>query len=299
MNFLLNFVYKLRNHAVTSGLYFLYLFASCVLTMLVEALLIFFIDKIIVLEYFPATVIRIVIYTVGVPAIIAVLGYFEGYKDMKYSIGEVIVPYIPAAVLHLLFAMLFKFQGFVSGSVRFTAGLIANGADITYDSLLNVTPYWIFLAVFAAYEVLYCLVFLLAKYFGVQKHIIFRGELRKGEVSPQVTEHSQQSQVIPHVSSNDDVSFDSTPVVNQEQQPHPYSQPAHDLAVASLVCSIICFFLVGAPLSIVAIVCAAMARHRGNTEGITTAGLVCGIVALVLSIVLTILLGFLNFLILS
>ena len=161
MNFLLNFVYKLRNHAVTSGLYFLYLFASCVLTMLVEALLIFFVDKIIVLAYFPATVIRIVIYTVGVPAIIAVLGYFEGYKDMKYSIGEVIVPYIPAAVLHLLFAMLFKFQGFVSGSVRFTAGLIANGADITYDSLLNVTPYWMFLAVFAAYEVLYCLVFLL------------------------------------------------------------------------------------------------------------------------------------------
>ena len=181
MKSILNFLYKIRNNAVTSGLYFLYLFASCVLTMLVEAMLVFFVEKFIIIEYFPLTIMRIVIYSLGVTALIALFGYAEGYRDAEYHMGEVIWSYIPAMILHLLFAMLFKFQGFVSGSVRFTAGLLANGQGITYDNLINATPYWMFLAVFAAYGVLYFLVFAISKYWGVQKRIIFRGELRKNE----------------------------------------------------------------------------------------------------------------------
>ena len=82
---------------------------------------------------------------------------------------------------HTIFAMLFKFQAFVSGAVRFTAGMIHNGWGITYDSLINDTPYWGFLVTYAAYAVLYVAVFTLAKYLGAQKRIMDRAELRRGE----------------------------------------------------------------------------------------------------------------------
>jgi hypothetical protein len=77
--------------------------------------------------------------------------------------------------------MLFKFQAFVSGAVRFTAGLIYNGWDVTYDSLINETPYHMFLLVFAGYGLLYTAVLTVSKYLGAQKRVMDRAELRIGE----------------------------------------------------------------------------------------------------------------------
>ncbi len=173
---------KIKNVALNLLVYFLYAFGSCIMVMLVESLLVSVIEKFVALPYPVLTVIRIVIYTLGVTAMMAVLGYFEGYRESECPVGETVVSGILASVLHLIFAMLFKFQGFVSGSVRFTAGLLHNGWDITYDSLINETPYELFLLVFAAYGLLYIGTLTIAKYLGAQKRIIDRADLRKGEV---------------------------------------------------------------------------------------------------------------------
>ena len=172
---------KLKNVALNLPVYFLYVFGSCILVMLTEALLIAVIDKFVVLPYSVLTIVRIVIYTAGVTAILAVLGYYEGYREGVCPVGETVVSSVLASVLHLLFAMLFKFQGFVSGSVRFTAGLLHNGMNITYDSLINETPYGLFLLVFVAYEVIYFTAFTISKYFGAQKRVIDRADLRRYE----------------------------------------------------------------------------------------------------------------------
>ncbi len=172
---------KIKTFLVTSLIYFLYLFSACFLVMLIESFLVFVLNKLVVLTYFSLTVIRVVVYTPCVIALVGVFGYAEGYKEEYFSVKDIVLPYLPAAILHLLFAMLFKFQPFVAGSVRFTAGLIANGTDITYDSLLNQTTYATFLWVFFAYSVVYCLTLLIAKYFGMQKRIMVRGEIRKHE----------------------------------------------------------------------------------------------------------------------
>lgn len=70
------------------------------------------------------------------------------------------------------------------------------------------------------------------------------------------------------------------------QQPYnPYQpavQPAHNLAMASLICSIISFFCCGLPLSIAGLICAIKAKNQGNTESIRTAGFVVSIIALVI-----------------
>ena len=172
---------KLKNAALNLLVYFLYFFGSCVLVMLAEALLISVLEKFVVIPYPALTVIRIVVYTAGVPAILGVLGYFEGYREAACPMGDTVAGGVMAAILHLIFAMLFKFEGFVSGAVRFTAGLLYNGSAITYDSLINKTPYALFLLVFAVYSLLYIGILTVAKYFGAQKRIIDRAELRKNE----------------------------------------------------------------------------------------------------------------------
>lgn len=174
---------KLKNAALNLLVYFLYMFGSCVLVMLSEALLIKVIEKFVFIPYPVLTVMRIVIYTVGVPAILGVLGHAEGYRESECAIGDTVVGGILASVLHLIFAILFKFEGFVAGGVRFTAGLLHNGWSITYETLINRTPYALFLLVFAVYSLLYIGILTLSKYFGAQKRIIDRAELRKNETA--------------------------------------------------------------------------------------------------------------------
>ena len=172
---------KIKNAALNLVVYFLYFFGSCVLVMLAEALLINVLEKFVALPYPVQTVIRIVVYTAGVPSILGVWGHAEGYREAECSIPETVVGGILGAVLHLIFAMLFKFEGFVSGAVRFTAGLLHNGWTISYDSLINETPYALFLLVFLLYSALYITVLTITKRLGAQKRVIDRAELRKGE----------------------------------------------------------------------------------------------------------------------
>ena len=154
-----------KNICINGFFYFLYFFGSCFVVMLAEALFINVVEKFIALPYPVLTVMRIVIYTAGVVAILAVAGYKEGYREASCHVGATIASGAIATVLHLLFAMLFHYQGFVSGSVRFTAGLVFNGWDVTY----------------AAYALLYVAALTLSKYLGAQKRILDRAELRMGE----------------------------------------------------------------------------------------------------------------------
>ena len=179
---------KIKNIALDLLIYFLYFLGSCILVMLAEALLVSIIEKFVAIPYPVLTVIRIVIYTAGVPALLGCLGYFEGYREAACSVPETVISGLLASVLHLIFAMLFQFQAFVSGSVRFTAGLLHNGWKITYDSLINATPYSLFLLTFAVYSLLYICVLTIAKYLGTQKRVIDRAELRRGEDASTETE---------------------------------------------------------------------------------------------------------------
>ena len=179
---------KIRNLALNFLIYFLYFFGSCILVMLGEALFVSVLEKFVAIPYPVLTIIRIVIYTAGIPALLGFLGYSEGYREAECPVAETIVSGVLASVLHLIFAMLFKFQAFVSGAVRFTAGLLHNGMTISYDALINKTPYGMFLLVFAVYSLLYIVTLTVCKYFGAQKRVIDRGELRKNETAEPTSE---------------------------------------------------------------------------------------------------------------
>ena len=167
---------KIKNAAINSLIYFLYFFGACFSAMLIEALLLMMIDLIVILPYSVQTIIRIVIYSLAVPALIALLGYFEGYRSEESGTVETAISCALALVIHVLFAMLFGFQAFITGAVRFTAGFIHNGMDITYEGMI-ATPYGLFLLIFLAYGILYSVLLGVFKNMGAKNRVADRREL--------------------------------------------------------------------------------------------------------------------------
>lgn len=168
---------KIKNTALNSLIYFLYFFGTCFGTMLIESLLLKIIDNFVLLSYPTQTIMRIVIYTLAVPALIALLGYFEGYRSAESGTVETAVSCGLAMVIYVLFAMLFNFQAFITGAVRFTAGLIHNGMDITYENMIAETPYGLFLLVFLLYGILYSVLLCVFKHMGAKNRVADRRAL--------------------------------------------------------------------------------------------------------------------------
>ncbi len=172
---------KLQHIAFNSLLYTLYMFASCVVVMLVESLVVGFVTDFVVLTYPVLTIVRVVIYTLGVSAIMACLGYFEGYREGTASVGETLIGGGVAILFHSVFAMLFHFQAFVTGGVRFAAGLVGHGMNLTADLLNRKTSILFFLLFFLLYDIAYIAFLAIARYFGAQKRIVDRADLRRDE----------------------------------------------------------------------------------------------------------------------
>ena len=174
---------KIQNTAINSLLYLLYMFGGCIAVMVVESLLVYIVSRFVIVPYPALTILRLIIYTLGVPAVLAGIGYVEGYREGVPATKETVVGGVLAMVLHVLFALLFSFQAFVSGGVRFAAGLLRHGMDLT-DELLNTeTPTGLFLLMFALYGAIYVTALCVSRYLGAQNRIISRAELRRGEFS--------------------------------------------------------------------------------------------------------------------
>ena len=177
---------RFKQIGLNTLIYAAYFFGSCVVVMLAESLLMFLVDKFVMLPYFVLTIMRIVIYSAGVPALAAYLGYREGYREAVCNPGETIISGVLAtAVPHLLFAMLFHYQPFVSGAVLFTAGLIHNGTSVTEYIIKNETPYLLFVAVFMVYGLIYTGALTVCKYYGAKKRVEDR--IRMGVAKPAET----------------------------------------------------------------------------------------------------------------
>lgn len=177
-----HFLGRLKNLLAGAGIYLLYLVGASVVIMLCESLFCFIVDKFIMLSnYFALCIIRTVIYTVGVTATVGVLGYYEGYRTAACPKGEVIGSYAIALIPYALLSMLFHFHYFIAGCTRSVSGIILHGSGVTLDKLTLETPDWLLLLVFLGYALLYGTALLLFMYFGAQKRICDRAELRKDE----------------------------------------------------------------------------------------------------------------------
>ena len=122
---------------VSSLVYAVYMLISCVIVMCAEILAVKIVNLFVVTEFFSLTVIRTLLYTVGVNALLAVISYREGYKTAYFSIPETLISGAIATLLHLVFALLFNFEAFSAGGVRSITALIRFGSDLNSNALTS------------------------------------------------------------------------------------------------------------------------------------------------------------------
>ena len=162
---------------VNSLVYAAYMLISCIIVMIAETLITKIIGSFFLLTPFALCVIRAVIYTISVPALLGVLAYREGYRAAYFSAAGTAISGGIAAVMHLVFAMLFSFEAFASGGVKFVAALIKFGEKLNLKSFsgkLLLTDSILYFFIFA---ILYVAVMILCGKLGQRARIKSRKEL--------------------------------------------------------------------------------------------------------------------------
>ncbi len=126
--------------AINSLLYAIYMLVSCVAVMFAEMLAVKIVDLFIVVDYFWLCVIRAVIYTLCVNALLAAISFYEGFRSAEAAPAATAISAAFASVLHCIFALLFSFDHFCAGGVRSIAILVKFGTEINsplFDGTLS------------------------------------------------------------------------------------------------------------------------------------------------------------------
>lgn len=115
---------------INAPLYALYMFLSCLVVMFAEMLVVKVANWFIVTDYYSTSVIRAVVYSVGVNAILAAIAFREGFKNAKATPIATVISGVLATLLHSVFCLLFSFEAFCAGGVKSIAIIVKFGKAI-------------------------------------------------------------------------------------------------------------------------------------------------------------------------
>ncbi len=158
-------------------IYALYMFISSLVTLCAEMLITKVVNNLFVMTPFGLCVIRAVVYSVGVIAILGIMAFREGYKTVECSIPASLISGGIAVIIHFFFSLLFSFDAFCSGAVKFVSALIKFGADLGYNDFKSGLDRFDCIAVFFVYGAFYVIFMLVMKRVGQKKRLADRHEL--------------------------------------------------------------------------------------------------------------------------
>lgn len=168
---------------VSTLVYAFYMFISCVVIMLAEVLIVKVANLFVVTEYYELTVLRAVVYTVGVNAVLGAIAFKEGYRAAGYPIVETLISGILASVLHALVSLLFHFQAFCAGGVRFLTALLHYGRSLNVNTMMDELNALDFLPVFALNSLVYVGIMIAMGKIGEYKRLTDRAEMTDEQVT--------------------------------------------------------------------------------------------------------------------
>jgi len=161
--------------------YAIYMLVSCIVVMIAETLITRILGSFFELTPLALCVIRAVIYTPSVTALLGILAYKEGYRAAYFSVVGTAVSGAIAAVAHLLFAMLFSFEAFAAGGVKFVAALVKFGEKLNLKSFSGKLLLTDSIPFFLIFAILYIAVMILCGKLGQRARIRSRKELTGSE----------------------------------------------------------------------------------------------------------------------
>ena len=160
-----------------SIVYAVYMIVSCIVIMLCEILAIKIVNLFVVTQYFELCIIRAVIYTVGVNALLGVISYREGYRAARFPILDTVISTVIASAIHLVFALLFSFEAFAAGGVRFITALFRFGDALNGNTFMGTLGRADFIPFFILNSLVYIAVIILLGKLGEKNRLKQRESL--------------------------------------------------------------------------------------------------------------------------
>ncbi len=171
-----------KTDALIGGpVYAVYMFFSCLVVMCAEILAIKIVNLFILPSPLTLCVIRAFIYTVGVNVILAIVSYREGYKAGHYSIVGTLISGIIATLLHFVFCLLFSFEAFCAGGVKFMAALIKFGSSLNSESFVGKLDRFDLIPYFLINSAVYIGIMILFGKLGERRRLFDRSTLQGSE----------------------------------------------------------------------------------------------------------------------
>lgn len=162
---------------VNSLIYGISVLVSCIIVMLGESLLTRVLGSMFVLKPLTLCIIRAVVYTLGVTALMGIMSYREGYRAGYSSAPETAISAAIAFVAHFLFALLFSFEAFAAGGVKFIASLVKFGSKLNLKSFSDTLSPVDSIPYFFLFAALYIVVMIVCGKLGAKARIKSRKEL--------------------------------------------------------------------------------------------------------------------------
>ena len=162
---------------VNSLIYAAAMLISCIIVMLAESLLTRILGSMFVLSPLALCIIRAAVYTPGVAALLGVLAFREGYHAAQFPIVGTAISVAIASVAHLLFSLLFSFEAFAAGGVKFVAALVKFGGRLNIKSFTGELTLIDSIPFFFLFALLYLAVMIICGKLGAMARIKSRKDL--------------------------------------------------------------------------------------------------------------------------
>ena len=161
--------------------YAFYMFGACLVWMVAEAGIIKVLTLCFEIDYFVLCLIRAIIYILGVCAMLSFAAYREGYKSARASFVGTMISGVLASVIHFAFCLLFSFNPFCAGGVKFITALIKFGTALSSSAFIGQLYRIDYIPFFFANALLYCILMATFKKMGASARLVDRAELTKDQ----------------------------------------------------------------------------------------------------------------------
>jgi hypothetical protein len=153
------------------------MFLSCLVVMFAEILVVKLANWFIVTDYYSTSLIRAIIYTLGVNAILGAIAFREGFKNAKATPIATVISGVLAIVLYFIFCLLFSFEAFCAGGAKSLAIIIKFGKSINSEMFIGKLDRFDIIPFFLVNCAIYIAVMVIFNAIGAYKRRLDRIEM--------------------------------------------------------------------------------------------------------------------------
>ncbi len=155
----------------------LYIIISAVTARIFSNMIVKAVDLFVELEFFAASLIRLVTLFLISFVLMGFFAYMSGYREGRFDKVESAAAASASSLFHFLLGMLFAYTPWLFGATRHVAGFLAFGINYNDNERIAEIPFWLLSAVGLVTACLTGLLLVVCHYLGFRKRLSHREAL--------------------------------------------------------------------------------------------------------------------------